>query len=174
MKVVFTLLIAMLVIFSACKKKEAEVNKCENGYLDPGETAPDCGGKCPPCENTAPALFYVEMNGSEIMLSSRELNYDQGNWSLVMTNDSLNIQLNLGSDGNVGTFPMQNQGTFAFKNGTNYPIQEMGSYSISAHDQAARKMSGFFQIRFLRQFPNNPLLYDTLELTSGQFENMNY
>lgn len=164
----------MLVIFSSCKKKEAEVNTCQNGFLDPGETTPDCGGNCPPCSSTIPASLYVEVNGDETTITSKQLYYDQGNWGLNMQNDSLNIQLNFGNNGNIGTYPISSAGTFALKNGTSYPIQEAGTFSISEHDLSARKMNGYFQIRFLRQLPSNPLLFDTLELLSGQFSNMPY
>ncbi len=174
MNYLITLSVAMLVIFSSCKKKEEAVNTCQNGFLDPGESSPDCGGNCPPCSSSAPASLYVEINGSETTMTSKQLYYDQGNWSLNMQNDSLNIQLNFGSNGSIGTYPISTFGTYALKNGTDYPLQEMGTHSISEHDVNQRKMNGYFQIRFLRQLPNNPLLYDTLELLSGQFSDMVY
>jgi hypothetical protein len=165
----FMILSAMLLIFSACKEDEPVVDLCTNGFLDPGETAPDCGGNCPPCSNTPVSFLNLEVNGINTSMQTSELNYDGNSWSLQMSNDSLNIQIGYGTTGDVGTFPIDPAGAYLYRNGTEYEGQVDGIYSISEHNTADDLMSGFFQIKFFR-----PGFVDTLEITNGQFGNYSY
>jgi hypothetical protein len=170
----FYLIIAMLTIFSSCKKNEEPVDPCTNGYLDPGETAPDCGGNCPPCQVTAPEYFTLFIDGQVGTMNTRVLNFDNPGWSLQMTNDSISMQLSLGTTGLVQTSPIPALGTYAYVNGLEYPIQANGTYSISEHNLASQNMSGFFGIDFVRQISSGPDVYDTLKISGGQFEFFNY
>lgn len=162
------ILSAMLLIFSACKEDEP-VDPCTNGFLDPGETAPDCGGDCPPCANTPVSFLNLTVNGLNTPMPNRELSYNGSDWSLQMSNDSLNIQIGYGSTGVVGTYPIDPAGSYLLKNGTLYTGQTEGTYSISEHNTADDLMSGFFQIKFFR-----PGFIDTVHITGGQFENFTY
>lgn len=164
----FMILSAMLLIFSACKEDEP-VHPCTNGFLDPGEIAPDCGGDCPPCSTTPITFLNFEVNGVNTATSSSDLNYDGTSWSLQLANDSLNMQIAFGTTGVIGTEPILAAGSFCFKNGTQYLGQTDGTYTISDHDVSANLMSGFFQIKFFR-----PGFVDTLRITNGQFENFEY
>jgi hypothetical protein len=162
------ILSAMLLIFSACKEDDP-VDPCTNGFLDPGETAPDCGGDCPPCSTTPVSFLTLYVNGVSTSMQNRELDYDGNSWSLQFSNDSLNVQIGYGTTGAIGTYPIDAAGSFLYKNGTQYLGQTEGVYSISDHDVSNNLMSGFFQIKFFR-----PGFVDTLHITGGQFENFSY
>lgn len=162
------ILSAMLLIFSACKEDEP-VDPCTNGFLDPGETAPDCGGNCPPCTVTPVKFLNVDVNGTNTTMQNSELVYDGNAWSFQLSNDSLNIQIGFGTTGAIGTEPINPAGTFLYKSGTQYLGQTDGTYSISEHDFVADVMSGFFQIKFFR-----PGFVDTIRISNGQFENYEY
>lgn len=164
----FMILSAMLLIFSACKEDEP-VDPCTNGFLDPGETAPDCGGDCPPCSTTPITFLNVAVNGVNTAMQNYGLDYNGTAWSLQLSNDSLNMQIGLGTTGAIGTEPINPAGTYLYKNGTQYSGQTDGTYSISEHDTAEDLMSGFFQITFFR-----PGFVDTIRITNGQFENFSY
>jgi len=156
--------IAILTIFSSCKKDEP-VDPCTNGFLDPGEDAPDCGGNCPPCSSIEQIYLGLKVNGTSVVMSNKDLEYDGSNWILSMSNDSLNFSFNLGSSGNVGSYAMPYTGTLTTFNGTLYPNKSNGSYVISQHDTENNQMSGFFQIDFSRMG-----FTDTLHVTDGTFE----
>lgn len=162
------ILSAMLLIFSACKEDEP-VDPCTNGFLDPGETNPDCGGDCPPCSVTPVKFLNVDVNGVNASMTNQEMDYDGNSWALQLSNDSLNIQISFGTSGAIGTEPILAAGTFCYKDGTQYLGQTEGIYTISDHDLSADLMSGFFQITFFR-----PGLDDTLKISNGQFENFDY
>lgn len=162
------LLSAMLLIFSACREDDP-VDLCTNGFLDPGETAPDCGGDCSPCSATPVSFLSMNVNGMSTVMSTKDLIYDGNAWSLQLANDSLNIQLSLGTTGAISTEPIGSFGTFCYKNGVQYIGQSNGIYSISDHDVSNDIMSGFFQITFFR-----PGLTDSIHITGGQFENFQY
>jgi len=164
----FMILSAMLLIFSACKEDEP-VDPCTNGFLDPGETAPDCGGNCPPCSTTPITFLNLMVNGVNTATLTSDLNYDGTSWSLQLANDSLNMQIAFGTTGAIGTEPILAAGSFCYLNGTQYLGQTDGTYTISDHDVSANLMSGFFQIKFFR-----PGFVDTLHITNGQFENFEY
>lgn len=164
----FVLLGAMLLFFSACKEDEP-IDPCTNGFLDPGEVQPDCGGNCAPCEPSLVSFLNMSVNGVNTGMSTKSLNFDGTAWTLQLANDSLNIQLSLGTTGLVATEPIPMSGSFCYRNGVQYAGQVDGIYSISDHDTSADLMSGFFQITFFR-----PGMTDTLRITNGQFENFGY
>ncbi len=164
----FLVLATMLLFFSACKEDEP-VDPCTNGFLDPGEIQPDCGGNCTPCPSTVVSFLTMSVNGSETSMSTKTLAYDGNAWTLQLANDSLNIQLSLGTTGLIATEPITTAGTFCYRNGVEYTGQVDGIYSISDHDLSTDLMSGFFQIKFFR-----PGLMDTLTISNGQFENFEY
>ena len=162
------ILSTMLLIFSACKEDEP-VDPCTNGFLDPGETVPDCGGDCPPCSVTPVTFLNLDVNGVNTSMLNQEMHYDGNSWALQLSNDSLNIQLSFGTTGAIGTEPIIAAGSFCYKSGVQYLEQSEGAYTISEHDVSADLMSGFFQINFSR-----PGFVDTLRITNGQFENFSY
>lgn len=164
MKKLPVLLFAMLLIFS-CKKKEETVDPCQNGFLDAGEELPDCGGNCPPCPENFTSSIYLDVNGVSTTFASKSLSFDGTNWYLSMTNDSLNLNLNLGSNGDIGSYSMAPTGSSCMYFGTSYPILSDGQFAISYHDTVDDRMSGLFQVKFSR-----PGFLDTIRLTSGQFD----
>lgn len=164
MKHLSGLLIAMLLIFS-CKKKEDTVDPCQNGFIDAGEVQPDCGGPCPPCAENYTSSLYLNINGVATTFSSKSLTYDGTNWILSMSNDSLDIQLDLGTDGTVGSYTMSTLNSDCDYFGINYPILSDANFAISYHDTAANRMSGLFQAKFSR-----PGFVDTVRITNGQFD----
>jgi hypothetical protein len=152
----------------ACKKdEEPTINPCMNGQLDPGETAIDCGGTCGDCPETEFPYAAFDANGDALTASIKQLTYNNG-WRLNLTADSISLQLNLGNNGSVGTYTMPAAGSFAQVDGLNYPTLASGTYSISAHNLASEKLSGFFQAKFVR-IPG-----DTLYIANGVFEFLPY
>ena len=161
--------IAMLTFFSACKEKDPVVDKCKNGFVDAGENGVDCGGNCPPCVPYEPTTAYAQCNGKSISFPTKSILYQNNSWSLSLSNDTLTLQINLGSNGAVGLYPMNSSGNFASNNGIYYPNGSHGNYSISAHNTTTRKMSGFFEMDFSRTG-----FTDTLKIRNGQFEFVGY
>jgi hypothetical protein len=160
---------AILLIFSACKEEKPAKAPCENGFLDAGETGIDCGGNCPSCTPVEIPLLYVECNGGEVNMTSKSLTYSNGSWALLISNDTLSIQIALGNSGTIGTFPLIGGGSYATKNTQYYMNCSNGIYAISAHNTTTHKMSGFFQADFSRTGFN-----DTLHVRNGQFEFLTY
>lgn len=168
------IIIAMLTIFSSCKKEKEPVDPCTNGFLDPGETNPDCGGNCPPCSEETQEYLTVQLNGEQTVMDYSSLFYDGSAWSLQISNDSISMQINLGNSGAIQTSNIPSSGTYCTMNSIDYPIQQNGTYSISEHNLSEHTMSGFFNIDFLLQISSMPLVYDTISFTGGQFEYFNY
>lgn len=164
MKRIPVLVLTMLLIFS-CKKKEESVDPCQNGFLDAGEQSPDCGGPCPPCQPNYTPSLYAKVNGITTTFSSKSLSFDGTNWILSMSNDSLNLSIDLGNTGDVGSYTMSPTGSNCDFMGINYPTLSDGNFAISYHDTAANRMSGLFQAKFSR-----PGFIDTIRITNGQFD----
>lgn len=164
----FLVLATMLLFFSACKEDEP-VDPCTNGFLDPGEIQPDCGGNCAPCPINIISFLNLNVNGVSTSMSTQNLEYDGTAWTLQLANDTFNIQLSLGTTGLISTEAIPAAGSFCYRSGVEYSGQVDGIYSISDHDLSANLMSGFFQIKFFR-----PGLMDTLTISNGQFENFEY
>ena len=162
------IVITGLLLTAACNKEEdPEINPCMNGQLDPGETAIDCGGNCGDCPDPEFPYAGFSFNGTATIASDKDLIYNNC-WKLAVSNDSVSVQVNLGNDGSVGTYTMSASGSFASYDGLNYPTLVDGVYSISGHNPATQKLSGFFQGKFVR-IPG-----DTLFITNGFFEYLPY
>lgn len=168
MKKLSIVLFTMLLIFS-CKKKDETVDTCQNGFIDAGEELPDCGGPCPPCETNYTSSLYVKLNGVSTTFTTKSLSYNGTNWILSMTNDSLDLQIDLGSNGAVGTYSISAINSNCDYFGINYPILSEGSCAINYHDTGAQRMSGFFSAKFSR-----PGFVDTVRITNGQFDYFTY
>lgn len=160
---------AILSIFSSCKEDEEIVDKCSNGFVDAGENGVDCGGNCPPCPVYEPASIYLECNGVSVEPDSKSLTYQNGYWTLNVSNDTIAFQFNLGNNPAIGFYPMDPAGCIASKNSIFYLNSSNGSYAISAHNTETKKMSGFFSADFTRTG-----FTDTLKVRNGQFEFLPY
>lgn len=162
------IVITGLLLTVACNKEEDPViNPCMNGQLDPGETAMDCGGTCGDCPDAEFPYAGFSYNGNATTASTKQLTYNNG-WTLTVSDDTVSVQVNLGNDGSVGTYTMAAAGSFASYNGLNYPTLVDGIFSISGHNPATEKLSGFFQGKFVR------MAGDTLYITNGFFEYLPY
>jgi len=164
--IVFT----VLVLTVSCKKdEEPTINPCLNGKLDSGETAIDCGGSCGPCATTDFPYASFSANGTSITAEIKQLAYASG-WSLHVGNDSVSVQMNFGTNGAVGTYPMSATGCTATYNSVEFPTLASGYYTISQHNTTTHKMNGFFQGKFTRPGSTD----DTLVITNGFFESLPY
>jgi len=162
------IVITGLLLTVACNKEEDPViNPCMNGQLDPGETAIDCGGTCGNCPDPEFPYAGFSYNNVATIASTKQLTYNNG-WKLLVTNDSISVQVNLGNDGSIGTDTMSPSGCHASFNGLSYPTLAFGIYSISGHNTTTQKLSGFFQGKFVRAAG------DTLFITNGFFEYLPY
>lgn len=158
----------MLIIFSSCKEKET-VDTCSNGFFDPGEEGLDCGGNCAPCEVSYVSSNFLKLNGLDMGFSNASINFDGSIYALQLSNDTIDIQINLGTDGSVGSFSIPQSGTICTYNGVSYPNITNATSAISANDQANQLMSGFYQINFYRTG-----FTDTIKITEGQFDFIGY
>lgn len=169
MRKTLLLVIAILSILSSCKEKTPVVDKCSNGFVDIGENGVDCGGNCPPCAPYEPASVYFECNEIPIVMPSKTLTYQNNTWTLSAHNDTLSVQVNLGSNGSVGNYTMNPAGNIASMNNIYYLNASNGMYAINAHNTSTKKMSGFFQFDYSRTGYT-----DTLRIRNGQFEFLPY
>lgn len=158
-----------LALLTACKDKEEVVDKCKNGFLDPGETGIDCGGNCSPCAVSQPTYFYLECNGSPIVMPTKSLVYQNNTWTLFASNDTLQLQFNMGNNNVVGVYPVLPSGSFAKLFSTFYMNTSNGTCAIYSNDTINHKMSGFFEADFSRTGFN-----DTIKIRNGQFEFIPY
>jgi len=155
---------------NSCKKKKDDpVPLCENGFLDPGETSPDCGGNCPPCSNINPIYTSMKINGVTHQLPTRQLVFDGTKWILSLSNDTISFSFNLGSNGSISSYSMSDEASFAEKNSIEYPNQTNGEFIISQHNTTDKTMSGFFNADFSRVGYT-----DTIRVTDGVFEYLTY
>lgn len=159
----------MLLIFSSCAKKEKAIDPCSNGFVDAGETGVDCGGNCAPCAIYNPPSLYLELNGTPLSMSQKNISLSAGNYILTASNDSLTFKFNLGNSLSVGTFPMSTSGTLAVKNGIYYLVSSEGTNSISSLDTISNTASGFLQVNYSRTG-----FADTLKVRNCQFDFIPY
>jgi hypothetical protein len=171
MKIFSTVFLAFILIFSlSCKKEEEEtVDKCQNGFLDTGEEGIDCGGTCTECEESYFAFLIANIKGAEISFPTKTLTYENSIWSLSFSNDSIVIQLNLGSNGEIGSYPISPIGTSGSYNDTTYSSSANGEHAINDHSETDRRMSGFFSVNLFVSGTT-----DTLRITGGQYEDLPY
>ena len=100
---------------------------------------------------------------------AKTMSYDNSTYSLSFSNDTINVQLNLGSDGSVGNYNISPAGTSGAYNGVQYTAFVNGQHAINEHNLNDKRMSGFFSIDFYR-----PGTTDTLKITGGQYEDLPY
>lgn len=165
----FNILLGFSVLaISACKEEEPKINPCLNGILDTGETAIDCGGTCGNCPNSEYPYMFANFNGDSYQVFDKSLVYANGEWLLSgsILHDTLQFQLNFGSNGSVGTYPLTAANTTCTYQGFSYTFAS-GICAISAHNLTAHKLSGHFQAKFGRNL-------DTIRITNGDFEFLSY
>ncbi len=162
------LLLGILFFTFACKK-DPEVDLCKNGFLDIGETSVDCGGSCPPCPVVYQPNLYLKLNGKPITFQNKTITELNSNWYLNCSNDSIQLQFNLGPDISVGNYNMQQANTFGVVNGVNYNMSTAGYVGIYANDPNAQRVSGLFQTKLYI-----PGSFDTVFVSSGEFYDLPY
>lgn len=168
-KLLFTLCVLGFTLL-ACKDKEPVVDKCKNNFLDPGEEQVDCGGVCPEsCPEEYNPTLFCKVNGIQTSFYTKTLQKSSDHWVLSCENDTCSFFFRFGTNGSVGTYGLQQLGTYIFFQNIQYDIVTDGFYTIGSHDTGARRMSGFFQGKFSR--PNN---VDTVYITGGQFTDLKY
>ncbi len=161
--------IAIILIFTACKKDTDTKDACTNGFLDIGEQGIDCGGTCSPCIVNEPEYMYMECNGAPVNFPNKNLQQVNNNWILTASNDTLSIQLNFGTDTTNGIHVLQGSGNLINYHSVLYSNMTGGTYGIFYNNPVSKKMGGFFQAKFWRSGFD-----DTLWIENGQFEYMKY
>lgn len=167
-KLLFTIALFSLVL-NACKDKEVVVDTCSNHFLDPGEEKVDCGGNCPACPVEYYPSLYCNVNGIQTSFPTKSLQRSGTDWILSCSNDTCQFYFNLGSNGAVGTYNMEQQGSYVLFHSIPYQNMYIGFHTITSHDVGARRMSGFFQGKFWR-----PGFVDTVNITGGQYADLKY
>lgn len=169
MKIRTILIASILIIFSSCKDKNIKIDQCQNGYLDAGETKIDCGGVCNPCKEIETPYLFLKLNGKDISFQPKKIYSSNNIYYLIAENDTINLNINLGTNLNVGTYPISPTNTNGQMNLIAYPNASNGIYSFNKIDTINRKISGFFDVKLSRQNPD-----DTLFITGGQFSYLSY
>src|SRR5690554_4905267 len=165
-----TLLILVSLLLFSCKKEE---QSCTDGVFTPEkEEKVDCGGVCPPC-NFQPTIIdtylSAKVNGESISFSNYTLSKSP-DWILSFENDSLNIQVNLGSGDSLGGRPMEVPNSKALFHSNIYSSLGSG-YSVFAEiDHIEQSLSAFFNAKFVSDNDIN----DTLRITDGEFQKINW
>lgn len=170
MKQIHALIIGLLAIamLYACKEEQS----CTDGVYSPDEEeALDCGGVCPPCpseDSDEPlSLVLSNINGVEFNFSNYNLIKDPA-WILSFSNDTISVALNFGNADSLGTRNIDPINSNGAMNGQNYSLLVEGSVLFSAIDHTDKRLSGFFQAKFLSDQNNQ----DTLVIKNGDFENV--
>lgn len=169
MKIRTILIASILIIFSSCKHKKIEIDQCQNGFLDAGETKIDCGGICAACKEDKTPYLFLNLNGKEISFQPKKINLINSNYYLVVENDTINFNINLGPKLNFGTKIIPILNTNGQMNLIAYPNASNGIYTVNKIDSINKTVSGFFDVKLSKQNPD-----DTLFITGGQFSYLSY
>lgn len=152
-----------LLCFS-CKKNE---HSCSNGIFEPEyEEKTDCGGVCPPCDFTPTIIdtfLYAKINKTPISFTHFSLSKTQ-DWILTFGNDSINIQLNLGDNVNLGANSIKSLHSKATFKVNPYTHLNSGIAVLSEINQTEKILSGFFEAKFV----SDDFELDTLYITDGE------
>ena len=162
-------LLCFSLILYSCKEKAPEVNQCSNGFKDPGESNIDCGGLCPDCPKTYNPTFFMSINGIEVSIQNRSIVQNSGNYLLSAIDDSIDLQLDLGSNGDVGNYTLNSIGQQLIYKNIQYDLVRDASHAIASNDKSAKRISGFFKLKFTRTG-----VPDTIYITDGQYTDLKY
>jgi hypothetical protein len=163
------LLLTSLIIFQSCKNNTPVIDKCVNGFKDPGETNIDCGGVCADCPIVYNPYTVMKINGTEVSFQTKSMTENSGNFYLATSNDSIDLKINMGGNGNVGNYTLSSTGNALTYNNTLYNKVANGSHGVSVNNISERRIAGFFQMKFARNTGN-----DTIYITNGQYLDLKY
>lgn len=170
-KILKFLFLGFIFFVLACNKSEdTNLGNCSDGFMNNGETGIDCGGPCLPCDIPEIATFSAAFYGSLAYFSIVESSYD-GTFYVHGQNDSIQIWLRFDNIQNPAEgqhpWPLLDIGAPIIQyNGTNY--NEFADNSlVLITENANNKISGYFQLSL-------PLNGDTLQISGGNFSNVNY
>ncbi len=166
-----SIIFCCLLFFSACKKDEPK-NYCANGFKDIGEVGIDCGGSCDPCEQVFLPDLRIKLNGTTIPFSQRSFTQLNNIWYLNFSNDSIQMQLQIGSQMQADSnYILDDAGSFATINGIQYPLitNTNSVCAILEIFPVEQRISGLFNVHFYRSG-----FLDTMKVTSGEFYHLPY
>lgn len=167
-----SIIICCLFLFLGCKKKDESKDLCSNGFVDIGETGVDCGGACPECPVVFLPDLRMKLNSTNIPFATRSFTQVNNEWFLNFSNDSIQMQLHIGSIIEVDSnYSLQQANTHATINGISYPlITSINSVcAITEQFVDEEKISGQFNVQFYRNG-----FVDTMKVTSGEFTHLPY
>jgi len=154
----------------SCKKDE---QSCSDGVFTPEkEDKVDCGGVCPPCDQTPPQVspfLNGDVNGENMSFAIYSLSKSP-EFIFQFENDSIHVQLNFGADESLGSHLILATNTTAIYNGTTYSTFDSGNVVFSEVNQTAQHLSGYFQVKLV----SNVIVTDTLIITSAEFQQINW
>ena len=163
------LLLTSLLLFSCKKDKQS----CTDGIFNPEkEVKTDCGGVCPPCDfvpTPVNTFLTTKVNGVKTTFSNFTL-VKTPDWILSFENDTLNIKVNFGQGDSLGGRPMETLYSTALLKTDNYSTLG-GGFSVFAEvNHTGNYLSGFFEAKFV----SDNDIYDTLRITNGEFQKINW
>jgi hypothetical protein len=165
-----TVLLVLTFLLFSCNKEE---QSCTDGIFTPEkEVKVDCGGVCPPCDYTpTPMNTYLstKINGVPTSFSNFAL-VKTPDWILSFENDSLDIQVNFGQGDSLGGRPIEIVNSLAKINAQDYSTLGEGIVVFSEVNQTENYLSGFFEAKFVSDID----IFDTLRITNGNFQEINW
>lgn len=165
-----TILLLLSLFLFSCKK---EKQSCTDGIFTPEkEEKLDCGGVCPPCDFQPTVVdTYLSTIINNVPTSFSNFTLEKSpEWVLSFENDSLSITVNFGQADSLGGRPLEVLYSQATKNGDGYS-NLVGGISVFAEvNHTENYLSGFFQAFFV----SNNDVYDTLKVTNGEFQKINW
>ncbi|MBU2020029.1 MAG: hypothetical protein KJ941_10340 [Bacteroidetes bacterium] len=163
------LLLLSLFILQSCKDKDPEPDQCVNGFKDAGETNIDCGGVCPDCPIVFTPSLVMTLNGKEVSFQTKSMSENSGEFYLAASNDSIDFQIDMGSNSAVGNYTLSSSGHSLLYKNVLYNIVANGSHAVASNNSSTRRIAGFFQMKFTR-----PFVSDTIYITNGQYSDLKY
>jgi hypothetical protein len=157
-------------LFVSCGKEE---QSCQDGVFTPGdEIQTDCGGVCPPCNdsnnaNDALEVVVATIDGVPMSFSNYTLTKNP-DWILNMRNDSIDVYLNFGDGDSLGVRNLKDTLSSATMNSIGHNSIVDATVLFSQIDNAENRLSGFVECKFV----SNASVNDTLRLINGTFENI--
>lgn len=158
-----------------CKDPEAEMDTCNNSFLDPGEVDVDCGGPCDACEEKFVESMSFQMTAdpeAETPPAYAMIEYSisqEGDYLILSGTDyQRTINLFFKSDGSTGIYQLDSLSNLNI-NGQFYFGYKDHEISIFENNTDAKRISGYFSSTFFKTTAD-----DTLYVTGGTYADIPY
>lgn len=176
MKHLYVNLSLFLVILSfsilSCEKDE-EKDSCSDGVQSIEEEGVDCGGSCPPCEESEnKPVAIATVRGTDIQFSTFALEKEK-DWVLFFGNDTISITINLGDGDSLGVRPLKAEYSKSYLNNVKYEALKEGKSLFEKIDHNKKELSFYLEADFgMKTSEPNYNSLDSLKVTSATFRHI--